>query len=70
VNKLANISSYKDLLEQCKSKFPELNLETMKITYINEDNDKFTVASQEDYEDVASDFGNSTPKFYIIDIPL
>jgi len=70
VNKLANISSYKDLLEQCKSKFPELNLATIQITYIDDDNDRFIVASQKDYEEVASDFGKNTPKLYIIDIPL
>lgn len=67
VNKLANISSYKDLLEQCKTKFPELKLDAVNIMYINDSGELFSVASQNDYEDVASDFGNNTPKFIIVE---
>jgi len=46
-----------------------MKLDAVDVMYINDSSEFFSVASQNDYEDVASDFGNNTPKFIIVEKP-
>ncbi len=39
----------------------------VKIVYVNDSADQFDVASENDYQDVESDFGLNTPKFFIVE---